>query len=638
MLIDVFENDLRRMWRMPPRVNLADWVEDPANFQLSAESSAEVGRIRLYPYQRGILEAMSDPRVESVTVMKSARVGYTKMINAAVAYHMARDPCTMMIVQPTDDDAKGYAEDEIEPMLRDTPALQGLVAQQGTRDTGNRIQRKKFPGGSLRIIGAHSPRGFRRVTIKVMMFDEVDGYAPTAGEEGDQIKLGIMRTETFWDRKILAGSTPTLDSTSRIKKRFEAGDQRYFHVPCPECKDLQILVWDQFRWSKGDPESVRYHCIHCDYPIPHSKKRWMMENAEKLGGGWIATKPEVKGSNGRIHASFHIWAAYSYSPNAEWPQLVSEWLASHKNIEERKTFINTVRGETYKGEGDAPDWKRLYDRREQYPTNIVPAGGRVLLAGVDVQANRIEVEIVAYGRNMRSWSVDYRVIMGKTDVLTGDDSAWPKLADILNETWPHAGCDAELQIQVMGVDTGYNTQAVYNWCSQWPGNRVLALDGRDSYQMVLGNPKPVDIDHAGKKKRRGLMLWPVGVSMIKTELYGWLKQEKPTDESGDPLPDGWCHFPMYGDEYFQQLTAEEIMPRLVKGYRRYHWEKTRERNEALDCRVYARAASGLLGIDRWTEERWRALEMELGLIERPKARTVSSLLRPKTSRAKDPYL
>ena len=416
-------------------------------------------------------------------------------------------------------------------------------------------------------------------------------------------------------------------------------DQRYFFVPCPKCHHLQVLVWDQIKWENSDPSTVYYQCEACPYKIDHGEKRWMMEHAEEYGGGWIATRPDKNKPGERIHAGFHIWAAYSYSPNASWPQLVKEWLDSHRNVEERKTFINTVLGQVYKGEGDAPDWKRLYDRRENYTLNVVPEGGLMLFAGVDAQENRIEVEIVAYGRNMESWSVDYRVLPGATSVLNGEGSAWPKLAELLEERWPHAASGVEMQIQVMGVDTGHNTKTVYDWCAQWPGNRVLALDGRDSYQMVLGQPKPVDIDNAGRKKRRGLMLWPAGVSLIKTELYGWLKQDKPTDESGEALPNGWCHFPMYGQEYFEQLTAEEIMPKLVKGYRRYQWEKTRERNEALDCRVYARAATAIKGIERWPEERWRVLERELGIgVDKPQEKPKSSLFQRRQSKAKDPYL
>ena len=265
----------------------------------------------------------------------------------------------------------------------------------------------------------------------------------------------------------------------------------------------------------------------------------------------------------------------------------------------------------------------------------------LLYAGVDVQKNRIEVEIVAYGRRMESWSVDYRVFPGETDDLDSPDSPWRQLDDLLNESWPHEVNGVSMQILRMGVDTGYNTNTVYNWCSKWPRQRVLPMDGRDNYQMLLGQPKPVDLTIRGKKKKRGLMLWPVGDGMLKTELYGWLKQEKPTTESGAELPWGWCHFPEYDPEYFKQMTAEEIIPRLVKGFRRYHWEKTRERNEALDCRKYARAATALDGIDRWEDERWREVEGELGVADdegSPGDDEEFVIQPPKISKAKDPYL
>lgn len=632
--------ELRGFWRTPPRLKLSDWADEHA--RLSAESSADTGRWEAYPFQRGMMDAISDRRIEQVTVMKSARVGWTKIMNHAIAYHIAADPCPIMVVQPTLGDAEGYSKDEIEPMLRDTPILEGRVADPGKRDSGNTILHKRFPGGQLRLVGADSPRGFRRVTIKLLAFDEVDGYAPTAGEEGDQIKLGIRRTETVPDRKILAGSTPTLDATSRIKRMFEKSDMRYYFVPCPHCDHKQVLIWQRFKWVNRDPSTVYYECESCEKPIYHHQKAWMVESAfrRQLAGepgiGWVATRPEVKN-----HAGFHIWAAYSYSANATWQQLVADWLDSHKNIEERKTFQNTVLGETYKGEGDAPDWKKLYDRREQYARNVVPAGGLILYAGVDVQKNRIEVEIVAYGRRMESWSVDYRVFPGDTDDLDSADSPWRKLDDLLNESWPHEVNGVAMQILRMGVDTGYATNTVYTWCAKHPRQRVLPMDGRDNFQMALGQPKPVDITVRGKKKKRGLMLWPIGDGMLKTELYGWLKQDKPTDESGAEMPWGWCHFPEYDPEYFKQITAEEIIPRLVKGFRRYHWEKTRERNEALDCRKYARAAAALDGIDRWDDERWQDIEKELGIDSEENSAGDDDefvLQRPKITRAKDPYL
>lgn len=606
MEADVLFDEIQAAWAPPPRLTLSQWADRHAI--LSAESSAEVGRWRTIPYQRGIMDAITDRNIESVTCMKSARVGWTKIINHAVGFFMHYDPCPMMIVQPTIGDAEGYSKDEIGPMLRDTDALQGLVAESGKRDSGNTILHKQFPGGQLRLVGADSPRGFRRVSMRFVGFDEVDGYAATAGEEGDQIKLGIKRTDFFWNRKILAGSTPTLDSTSRIKRRFEKGDMRYYHVPCPHCQHPQVLKWENLKWPKGKPEEAAFACVECGALIEYRWQRWMVEEADRrnLAGdlryGWVPTNPNAEAR----HASFHIWAAYSYSPNATWAQLAAEWVDSHKNIEERKTFINTVLGEPYKGEGDAPDWKRLYDRRENYRKNVVPAGGLVLFVGADVQKDRIEVEIVAYGPRMESWSVDYRVFPGDTSQLDTPNSPFKRLDELLGEWFEHE-LGGQMQVRMLAIDTGYNTSTVYQWVERQAQNRVFGVDGRDSYSMIVGQPKKVQVDTRGKRKGRSVKLWPVGISLVKTELYGWLKQEKPTTESGDILPFGYCHFPEYGEEYFRGITAEEIVPRLVKGFRRYQWEKVFDRNEPLDCRVYARAVAYLAGVDRWDEEQWQEL-------------------------------
>lgn len=637
MEIDELWFEIQQAWAPPPRLTLSQWADEHA--MLSAESSAEVGRWRTIPYQRGIMDAITDRQIESVTVMKSARIGWTKIINHACAFHMHYDPCPIMIVQPTIGDAEGYSKDEIAPMLRDTPVLAGLVADSNRRDSGNTILHKQFPGGQLRLVGADSPRGFRRVSVRFLAFDEVDGYAATAGEEGDQIKLGIRRTEYFWNRKILAGSTPTLDSTSRIKRRFERGDMRFYFVPCPDCRTPQVLKWENLKWPKGQPEKAAFVCTHCGVFIEYRWQRWMVEEADRLNlegdptMGWVATNPNPEPR----HASFHIWAAYSYSPNATWEQLAREWIESHKNVEERKTFINTVLGETYKGEGDAPDWKRLYDRRESYKRNLVPAGGLVLFAGVDVQKDRLEMEVVAYGRRMESWSIDYRVFPGDTSLLDGPNSPWPQLAEALSESWEHE-LGGRLQLRAMAIDTGYNTSTVYQFVSRWPVNRVFGVDGRDSYQMIMGQPKAVQVNTRGKRKGKSVKLWPVGISLVKTELYGWLKQEKPTEESGEELPYGYCHFPEYGEEYFRGITAEEIVPRLVKGFRRYQWEKVYDRNEPLDCRVYLRAVADVAGVDRWAEDTWRDLEEAVRVAADEQEAATPIIKRRKIIKASDPYL
>jgi len=610
MEADALELEVRQLWRPPPKLSLSEWADRHA--VLSSESSAESGRWHTLPYQRGIMDAITDPRVESVTWMKSARTGYTKIINHVVGYYMHQDPCPIMVVQPTLDDAEGYSKDEIAPMLRDTPALQGLVADPKARDSGNTMLLKSFPGGVLQLVGANSPRGFRRVTRRVVIFDEVDGYPQSAGAEGDQISLGIRRTVNFWNRKIIAGSTPTLEITSRIARRFEMSDQRYYRVPCPFCQVPQVLRWAQLNWEKGKPETARYLCEHCGEWIGHHQKSWMIEEADRRqragepGVGWVATQP-FKG-----HAGFHLWAGYSYAPNATWAHLAAEWEACQNNIEELKTFVNTVLGETWKGKGDAPDWQRLYDRREDYPTNSIPAGVRFLFAGADVQKDRIEVEIVGYGRRLQSWSIDYRIFPGDITDLDGTNSPWRQLEALLSESWVHA-CGVPMQLRMLAVDSQYNTSTVLTWVRRWPSNRVIAIRGQDDLPTAIGAPKAVDITTGGKRKKRGAKQWPVGTNILKTELYGWLKQERPTEESGQDFPYGYCHFPQYGEEFFKGLTAEELVVRIVRGYRRPQWQKIRERNEPLDCRNYARSLAVLCGIDRLDDAAWTRIEADMGI-------------------------
>lgn len=637
---------IRRAVRPPPRMALSQWADRYAI--LSAESSHKTGRWTTIPYQRGIMDAITDRRIERVTVRKSARVGYTKILNHAVGYYAHYDPCPIMIVQPTIGDAEGYAKDEIEPMIRDTKVLRRLFPDQTKREKGNTILHKLFRGGQLRLVGADSPRGFRRVSMRFVGFDEVDGYAQTAGEEGDQIKLGEARAGYFWNRKFLYGSTPTLDQTSRINKLFHRGDMRFYFVPCPHCDRPQILKWQNLKWPKGEPDKAHFVCHFedcCDPEtgevrrIEYRHQRWMIEEADRRqqagvpGFGWVSTNPDHEPG----HASFHIWAAYSYAPNATWAHLAREWMAGHKVIEERKTFINTVLGETYKGEGDAPDWKRLYDRRELYKPGVLPRGAIALYAGVDVQKGWLAVEIFAIGRRMETWSIDYRVFEGDTSQPSGKKSPYLHLDALLSEVFPTAD-GGETRIRRLGIDSGYNTSAVYLWAwRHQTGHRVLACDGRDNYQQIIGQPKAVEVNIRGKRKGRSVKLWPVGDSMVKTELYGWLKQEKPTAESGDEHPWGYCHFPEYPEEYFKGITAEEIVPRIVKGFRRYQWEKVFERNEPLDCRKYGRAAAALDGVDRWTEAQWAEAEAEMGNAVKRETQVVVAH-KPKTSRPDDPYL
>lgn len=603
------------LWALkpPPRLDMSQWAE--RYFYLSPESAAKPGRWQSLPYQRAWLDAFTDPTITQVTVMKSARVGWTKCLNVTIGYHMHQAPCPILVVQPTIEDAQGYSKEEIAPMLRDCPVLAELVPEPKTRDSDNTILHKQFPGGLLSLVGANSARGFRRVSRKIVLFDEVDGYPPSAGAEGDQIQLGIRRTEYYWDRKIGAGSTPTISGRSRIERMFLAGDQQRYYVPCPECGDLQVLQFKQFRWPKGKPEDAVYVCIHCGAQIEHWHKRDMVRGGEWRPGPHPQFPDIAPPASFAGHVSFHIWAAYSFSPNASWGQLCAEFVeAQRSGPEYLKTYVNTVLGEPWEDRGDAPEWQRLYERRESYPIGSCPPGVLFLTAGVDVQKDRLMYEVVGWGREKRSWSVDASVLIGDTSDVT--KGPWPQLHALLNRTYPVAD-DRQLPISMMAVDSGYNTQVVYNWCRQYPMSRVIAVHGTSTARVLIGSPSLVDIAASGRKMKGGYKVWPVASHVAKSELYGWLGLRLPTEkerEEGATDPPGYCHFPEYGEEYFLQLTAEQLVTKKSKGQIVFAWEIIPGRdNHYLDARVYARCAAALAGLDRFQDADWVRLEQSLGL-------------------------
>jgi terminase, large subunit len=573
--------------RPPPRLSLSEWAD--AYFYLSPESAAEPGRWRTLPYQRGVMDAITDPAVERVTWMKSARVGATKIMDATIGYYMHQDPCPILVVQPTVEDAQGFSKEEIAPMLRDCEVLNALVGEPTAKISESTILHKSFPGGSLSMVGANSGRGFRRVSRRVVIFDEVDGYPPSAGTEGDQIKLGIRRTEYYWNRKIIAASTPLVAGVSRIEEMFEAGDRRRYHVPCPHCGYVDILSFHEgerghwMQWPDGEPERAYFVCRGNGCVIEDKDKRAMIEDGE-----WRA-EGEFDG-----HASFHIWAAYSLSPNASWGQLATEFIdAKGKGPEKLKTFVNTVLGETWQERGEAPDWERLFSRREPYPIGTVPAGARFLTAGVDVQKDRFVYEVTAWAETKESWSVDAGEIMGETS----SEATWAKLDELLARTFPCPDGRA-LPIAMMAIDSGYNTQQVYNYARRHPMSRVIACKGMATARTLIGVPSPVDVTINGRRLQRGYKVWPIGVGLAKSELYGWLRL--PRLPEGEPWPPGYCHFPEYGEEYFRQLTAEHLVAvRKRGGFTVLEWQLLPNRqNHWLDARIYARAAAAVLGIDR----------------------------------------
>lgn len=563
----------------PPKLTLSQWADEYAF--LSRETSAEVGKFQCFGYQRGMLDAVTDPAVTTISIQKSARVGYTKLMDHAVGYFIHADPSPILVVQPRVEDAESYSKTEIAPMLRDTPVLAAICGDPKAKSSDQTILEKTFKNGSsLKLVGANSPAGFRRVTSRIVLFDEVDGYPNDgAGSEGDQIALGTKRTETFWNRKIILGSTPTVKGYSRIEKSFLQSDQRRYFVPCPHCGEYQVLEWGGpdlpygMKWDRdeegnGLPETVHYVCKHNGCIIHDADKPEMDARGE-----WRATAP----FNG--HAGFHIWAGYSLFPNAAWSNIVAEWLKVKDDPLARQTFINLVLGETYEDAGEkALNHNRLMARCELWPADVVPDTTAVITIGVDTQDYRFELEAVAWGRNDESWSIAYEVIEG--DMETPEP--WERLDAFLKQTWRRAD-GREFVAEAVCIDSGgHHTQKVYAFSKERLGRKVWAIKGESA---VGGKRSPVwPTKKPTRRKKSSFSPVILGVNTAKDVIRSRLH----LNETGP----GYMHFPADRDMgYFEQLTSERSIVKYQNGQKFRVWDLPGGRaNEALDCRVYAYGA------------------------------------------------
>ncbi len=644
-----------------PHYLVSDWSDK--HRLLSGKSSAEPGQWKTArtPYLKEVMDELSTSSpTQRIVFMKGAQVGGTECGNNWIGYVIHIAPGPMMAVSPTVELAKRSSKQRIDPLLQDIPVLAERVKPQRERDSGNTILSKEFDGGFLVMTGANSAAGLRSMPARYLFMDEVDAYPGDVNGEGDPILLAERRSATFRNRrKIFLVSTPTVKGISRIQREFEKSDQRYFHMPCPKCDHYQYFKFTQLKWPEGEPNKTVYHCEECNYAIRNHEKTDMMAKGE-----WRPTAESIDGTIG-----YHLSSLYSPVGWFSWEDATVMYEEAKREPDLMKGFVNTVLGEPYEESSEAPQWQRLYERRQTYEQSIVPRDGLFLTAGVDVQKDRIECEVVAWGRDKKSWSVDYIVIDGDT----ARKETWERLnIEVLEKDWPHASGHT-MPILVMAVDSGYATQDVYAFVRQhpqavWGGSgarasqprTVMAIKGQDRDTALILSVSKADTGG----KRRGLRVWNVSGPVAKMELYRWLKLEWPTQEeleNGIPMPTGACLFPEYGEEYFKQVTAERCVTKIVRGFPKQVWEKDPTRNnEALDCRVYARAAASVYGLDRMSDYKWRRLEEALGVNkkkptrgvelplpengeDKPKSETKPKTNKPrfqqrKTVKADDPYL
>lgn len=506
------------------------------------------------------MDAIADPLIDVVTCMKSAQVGWTEILLNALGFYIDQDPSPLLMVQPTLDMAQAISKDRFAPMIRDTPQLIGKVADNKSRSSGNTILHKQFPGGHVTLSGANSPASLASRPVRVVLCDEVDRFPISAGNEGDPISLARKRSTTFWNKKLLIGSTPTLKNFSKVEAWFNASDKRFFMVPCPDCGGYQRLVWANVHWPEGKPDEAEYMCEHCGV-LWDDGERWKAINK----GRWEATAA-FQGN-----AGFHIWEGYSTF--VRLGEIAENFLEAKKLPETLQTWVNTSLGETWEERGTGVDQESLKMRAGPRVTDDpIPDEVLVITVGADVQDDRIELEFQGWGRDQECWSLDYVV-------LEGDPSTpelWRNLDDqLLREFGTASGMT--MRVAASCIDSGgHYTQQVYNFVRDKRNRRVRAIIGR------AGEGRPV-ISRPSKNNVGKVDLYTVGVDTTKEILFKRLAilEEGP----------GYCHFPAdYPDEYFAQLVSEVMITRYHKGRPKREFKPIRNRNEALDCRVYGMAA------------------------------------------------
>lgn len=537
----------------PPRVHLSEWIE--TNIRLPEGVSALPGSIRLYPYQREIADAISDPEIERVTMVKAARLGFTTLLSGAVGAYVANEPSPIMCLLPTDSDCRDYVVSDIEPIFAASPTLKGVLSGDIEEGERNTLTSKRFPGGSLKVIAARSPRNLRRHTVRVLFVDEAD--ACEAGPEGNPLRLAERRTLSYSNRKIVIGSTPLLEDTSNVLRSYALSDQRVFEVPCPSCGGFTEIKWQHIEWpAEGGGEGAAFRCPHCQALIDERFKAQMVADGE-----WRAMRPEVRG-----HAGFRLNALVSLLANASWSKLAAEFIAGKDDPAEMQTFVNTVLGEGWAAQGTEIDETGLAGRVEPFGVNAIPPEVLAITVGADVQDDRIEATICGWTRDGVALVLGHTVIWGAFT----DDTTWLELDELLKTRWkhPHGGW---LKVDAAVIDAGDGDHAdlVLNFCGPRLGRRVFAGKG------ASGTRPGFQISRAKKAKTNRLAI--IGVDVLKSAIFDRLARGSAIRFSNS-----------LEAVYFEQLASERRVIRYKRGQPSRRFERIPGRRaEALDALVYA---------------------------------------------------
>lgn len=543
------------------------------------------------PYQREPMESVTDAGVQQVVLMWASQTGKTELINNVIGFFMDADPSPILVVQPTIERAEDWSKERLVPMIRDCPTIRGKVKSPRSRDSGNTILTKSFPGGNIAIAGANAPSGLAARPRRVVLLDEIDRFPASAGTEGDPCALAERRTESFWNAVVVKTSTPTIKGLSRIEAEYEQTDQRRWFCPCPRCGAWHHLKWSQVQWPKGQPEEARYVCESCQGALTDEERITMVK-----AGEWRATKPECSRRGYHLNGINSLFRHKKGFRNRLHQMAEEHVQAVRKGRETIKTWINTFLAETFEDEADKVEGNSLLARRESYKEP--PNGVLLITCGVDVQTDRLEVETVGWGEGEESWSLKYEVLPGSPF----EPDVWTKLDDVLTRVWVRAD-GVRLKIKAAMVDTG-GTDGNVSWQPQVLrftkprfGRSVLAGKG----SSTPGAPVMGKMSRSNAK-RAAIVI--VGTDSAKAIIMARLKMAE--------FGPGYMHFTDHpeaghGEVFFEMLTSEVAEKKFINGVARRVWRKKKEgaRNESLDCRVYAYASLQFLN------PKWARVKLDL---------------------------
>lgn len=561
-----------KMFLPPDPLSLSEWSDRYA--YIPKESSASPGKFHTstLEYQRGIMDAITDADTETVVLMLAAQSGKTQScILNSIGYYSHWEPSPILCVQPSLAEAEKFSKNRVAKMIRDTPVLRDLFPSPRSRDSGNTLLNKEFPGGVLVLVGANAPVGLRGLPARIILMDEVDGYEESAGTEGDPVDLAKKRSTKFWNRKIVLISTPHIKYLSRIERAYDSSDKRRFFVPCPQCGEMQTLEWKRLKWKSEDPvANVRPRVVDWYYVCVNGCEIRERSKHEMIRQGlWRAT---AKSHDGKT-AGFHLNALYGV---VDWLDLIREWLEAQTSLERMKVFVNTNLAETWEIRGTGANTSELEKRKEDFHDKL-PSGVLWLTAGVDTQDNRLECTVYGWGLDDERWAIEHKVFPGDPALPDSDPaSPWAALRAYLLEEWEHA-LGVTMRIGAVLIDSGgHHTERVYEFTRKHEARRWHAIVGRAG----MGRPLLSSGSRVGPYKT---LLYTVGVDTAKEDVFTSFRVTRPGASC--------CHFSdTLTTEYFRQVTAEKLVKTTHNFVTTMKWEKTSERNEALDCAVYARAA------------------------------------------------